>query len=281
MGPSGRTLKSRRGANYVIRPDKRRLRLAEGNLDTDCRHDRARLDCRTTAPGWRYCPLQPAAFSSPDDVSWPTVMKVMDGKTFRLNPAVCPPYNADFDGDEMNLHIPQTEEARAEAAILVAVQENILLSHVSAAQLSVAFMTTSRVIFMLTNEVRWFTREDILYLLKSTKVEHLPTPVKGEGWRSDVDKQAGLLRHLARRSEHGLQRKFLCQIVIVQDGTLRARCVSFRIMDGELKSGTIDKKAIGAFDGQIVQTDHQAIRDEACRGFHRRHDKALYPFDHD
>jgi DNA-directed RNA polymerase subunit A' len=45
----------------------------------------------------------------------------MDGKTFRLNPAVCPPYNADFDGDEMNLHVPQTEEAKAEAQILLAV----------------------------------------------------------------------------------------------------------------------------------------------------------------
>ena len=53
-------------------------------------------------------------------------IKVMEGRTFRLNPAVCPPYNADFDGDEMNLHVPQTEEARAEASILCSVQENIL-----------------------------------------------------------------------------------------------------------------------------------------------------------
>ena len=43
------------------------------------------------------------------------LVKVLPGNTFRLNPAVCNPYNADFDGDEMNLHIPQNEEARAEA----------------------------------------------------------------------------------------------------------------------------------------------------------------------
>jgi DNA-directed RNA polymerase III subunit RPC1 len=36
---------------------------------------------------------------------------------------VCTPYNADFDGDEMNLHVPQTEEARAEALILMGVSE--------------------------------------------------------------------------------------------------------------------------------------------------------------
>ena len=38
--------------------------------------------------------------------------------TFRVHPAVCPPYNADFDGDEMNLHVPQSQEARAEAALI-------------------------------------------------------------------------------------------------------------------------------------------------------------------
>ncbi|GAG53681.1 unnamed protein product, partial [marine sediment metagenome] len=35
-------------------------------------------------------------------------------------------YNADFDGDEMNLHVPQSEEARTEAELLLKVQEHIL-----------------------------------------------------------------------------------------------------------------------------------------------------------
>jgi len=34
----------------------------------------------------------------------------MPWRTFRFNECVCGPYNADFDGDEMNLHVPQTEE---------------------------------------------------------------------------------------------------------------------------------------------------------------------------
>ncbi len=54
------------------------------------------------------------------------LVKVLPGKTFRLNPAVCNPYNADFDGDEMNLHIPQTEEARSEAKILMLVETQII-----------------------------------------------------------------------------------------------------------------------------------------------------------
>jgi DNA-directed RNA polymerase subunit A' len=53
-------------------------------------------------------------------------VKVLPGLTLRLNPAVCAPYNADFDGDEMNLHIPQTEEARAEAEILMEVQTQLI-----------------------------------------------------------------------------------------------------------------------------------------------------------
>lgn len=42
-------------------------------------------------------------------------------RTFRFNECVCTPYNADFDGDEMNLHLPQTEEAKAEALALMGV----------------------------------------------------------------------------------------------------------------------------------------------------------------
>jgi DNA-directed RNA polymerase, subunit A'' (EC 2.7.7.6) len=53
-------------------------------------------------------------------------VKVLPYNTFRLNPAVCQPYNADFDGDEMNLHVLQTEEARAEAKILMSVQNNMI-----------------------------------------------------------------------------------------------------------------------------------------------------------
>ena len=53
-------------------------------------------------------------------------VRVLPFKTLRLNPAVCFPYNADFDGDEMNLHIPQTEEARAEAELLMLVQTQLI-----------------------------------------------------------------------------------------------------------------------------------------------------------
>lgn len=52
--------------------------------------------------------------------------KVMPYRTFRFNECVCTPYNADFDGDEMNLHLPQTEEAKAEALTLMGVKSNLV-----------------------------------------------------------------------------------------------------------------------------------------------------------
>jgi DNA-directed RNA polymerase III subunit RPC1 len=51
--------------------------------------------------------------------------KVRPWRTLRLNECACNPYNADFDGDEMNLHLPQTEEARTEAIELMGVKYNL------------------------------------------------------------------------------------------------------------------------------------------------------------
>jgi len=53
-------------------------------------------------------------------------VRVMPYSTFRLNLSVTTPYNADFDGDEMNLHVPQSEESRAELANLCMVPLNIV-----------------------------------------------------------------------------------------------------------------------------------------------------------
>lgn len=53
-------------------------------------------------------------------------VKIMSGSTIRLNLAVVGPYNADFDGDEMNIHVPQTLEAYAEASELMAVSKHII-----------------------------------------------------------------------------------------------------------------------------------------------------------
>ncbi|MFT4312822.1 MAG: DNA-directed RNA polymerase subunit A' [Candidatus Woesearchaeota archaeon] len=113
------------GSNYVIRPDGRRKRISDDTKE-------ALLE--ELQPGYiverHLMDGDIAVFNRQPSLHRMSMMchrvKVIPGKTFRLNPSVCHPYNADFDGDEMNLHIPQTEEARAEAELLMLVDHNII-----------------------------------------------------------------------------------------------------------------------------------------------------------
>jgi len=114
------------GANYVIRPDGVKIRL-------DFASDRKALaDSITT--GYiverHLMDGDVVLFNRQPSLHRMSVMAhfvgVLPYRTFRLHPSVCPPYNADFDGDEMNLHVPQSEESRSEALMLMKVQDQIL-----------------------------------------------------------------------------------------------------------------------------------------------------------
>ncbi|MEM3763238.1 MAG: DNA-directed RNA polymerase subunit A', partial [Desulfurococcaceae archaeon] len=113
------------GANYIIRPDGRKISLkyvdrkaAAESLEVGFIVERHLLDGDIVLFN-RQPSLHRISVMA-------HVVRVLPGKTFRLNLLVCPPYNADFDGDEMNLHVPQSEEARAEARILMLVEKHIL-----------------------------------------------------------------------------------------------------------------------------------------------------------
>lgn len=53
-------------------------------------------------------------------------IKLMPGKTIRIHPLVCPAFNADFDGDQMAVHLPISDEAQREAKELIASDKNII-----------------------------------------------------------------------------------------------------------------------------------------------------------
>jgi DNA-directed RNA polymerase II subunit RPB1 len=55
-------------------------------------------------------------------------IRILPGKTLRLPISICQSFNADFDGDEMNIHVPQSEDTRAEAEVLVATEANLTTS---------------------------------------------------------------------------------------------------------------------------------------------------------
>src|SRR3989344_460158 len=113
------------GANYIIRPDGRRKKISP---------ELKKEIIEELKPGYfveRH--LQDGdivLFNRHPSLHRGSLMahyvKVLPYRTFRLHPAVVFPYNADFDGDEMNVHVPQTEEARAEARILLDVSKNLM-----------------------------------------------------------------------------------------------------------------------------------------------------------
>ena len=104
------------------------------------------------------------------------VVRVLPGKTFRLHLAVCPPYNADFDGDEMNLHVPQTVEARAEAKILLLVQEHILSPRYGGPIIG-AIQDYISGAYLLSSKVTLLTKEQVSDLLACIGYEKkIPEP---------------------------------------------------------------------------------------------------------
>ncbi len=113
------------GCNYIIRPDGKKKKITEETKE-------AALE--ELQPGYvverHLMDGDIAIFNRQPCLHRMSTMchkvKVLPGRTLRLNPVVCAPYNADFDGDEMNLHIPQTEESRAEAEILMEVQTQLI-----------------------------------------------------------------------------------------------------------------------------------------------------------
>lgn len=89
--------------------------------------------------------------------------KVQPQRTFRFNECACTPYNADFDGDEMNLHLPQTEEARAEALVLMGNQSNLVTPKNGEMLIAATqdFITGG---YLLTQKDEFLTKEQVMQL---------------------------------------------------------------------------------------------------------------------
>jgi DNA-directed RNA polymerase III subunit RPC1 len=84
-------------------------------------------------------------------------VRVHSGRTFRFNESVCNPYNADFDGDEMNIHVPQSEEARAEAIELMGVKHN-LVTPKNGAPIIAPIQDFITAAYLLSNKDKFFTK---------------------------------------------------------------------------------------------------------------------------
>ncbi|AGN02647.1 DNA-directed RNA polymerase subunit A' [Salinarchaeum sp. Harcht-Bsk1] len=226
------------GANYVRRPDGRRLKVTEKN----CEELAEKVE-----PGWEVnrhlVDGDIVIFNRQPSLHRMSIMAhevvVMPYKTFRLNTVVCPPYNADFDGDEMNMHALQNEEARAEARVLMRVQEQILSPRFGENIIG-AIQDHISGLYLLTNQNPGFNETQALDLLRQTSIDELP---EADGEDEDGEPYWSGHTLFSELLPAGLDLEFTSSAgdtVVVEDG--------------ELLEGTIDEDAAGAFGGEVVDT---------------------------
>lgn len=239
------------GANYVRRPDGRRLKVTEKN----CEELSEKIE-----PDWEVnrhlIDGDIVIFNRQPSLHRMSIMAhevvVMPYKTFRLNTVVCPPYNADFDGDEMNMHALQNEEARAEARVLMRVQEQILSPRFGGNIIG-AIQDHISGTYLLTHTNPQFSETQALDLLRATRVDELP---EADG----VD-------------EHGEEYwtgRTLFSELLPDDLSLEFTSSTgdtVRIENGQLKEGTIDEDAVGAFGGEVVDTLTKTYGETRARVF--------------
>ncbi|MGB5911448.1 MAG: DNA-directed RNA polymerase subunit A', partial [Promethearchaeia archaeon] len=245
------------GANYIIRNDRRRI---------DLRYVKNRkMIADLLAPGYtveRHLNRGDLVlFNRQPSLHRMSIMahevKIMDGKTFRLNLTVCPPYNADFDGDEMNLHVPQSEEARTEAELLLKVQEHILSPRFGGPILGG--------IQDFISSVFQFTSKDSLYSKKNT----LKLLFLGEIFDSNPNFTLDDLKPVTTEPEPLYSGKQIFSTLLPDDLNIRIKSKFCKkcevceeencqydayvvIKNGELITGTIDENSFGAMQSNSI-----------------------------
>ncbi|VVC05245.1 DNA-directed RNA polymerase subunit A' [uncultured archaeon] len=239
------------GANYIVRPDGVKIRL-------DFVEDR-----ETIANNIEIGYLVERHLSDGDIVMFnrqPSLhqmsimghyVRVLPNKTFRLHPSVCPPYNADFDGDEMNLHVPQSEEARAEAILLMRVQDQIISPRYGGPIIGALrdFITGA---YLLTKDDTTLTPQEFANLAMLAHYDGtFPEPgVKGRGGPLYTGKQLFSL-FLPKDFNYVITSKW-------SKGT-KGPAKDVVIKNGQLVSGVIDKASIGAEEPDSVL--HRVAKD--------------------
>ena len=153
-------------------------------------------------------------------------VKIMsEGKTFRLNLSCTTPYNADFDGDEMNLHALQTYESRADALELMSVAKNIITPQSNRPVMGIVQDTLLSCYLMTQPGVLLDQAEISNMAMWIVDFKSLPTPVEPGRWT-------------------GLQ---CISMLFPTDFVWKDT-----ILNGQLLKGPIGKKALGRSHGSII-----------------------------
>lgn len=231
------------GANYIIRPDGRKIRVYDETKETVIEN---------LEPGYiverHIIDGDIVLFNRQPSLHRMSMMahevRVLPYKTFRLNLCVCPPYNADFDGDEMNMHVFQTPEARAEANDIMKVQEHILSPRYGGPIIG-AIHDHITGAYLLTHKDTVFEEDKAFQIIKRSKME-LPE-AKGRPWTGKEIFSLLLPDKLNLVYKAEICRK--CEECKQRDCEYDAYVV---ISNGELLQGVVDDKGYGSGSGKIL-----------------------------
>ncbi|BDC36252.1 MAG: DNA-directed RNA polymerase subunit A' [Candidatus Methanoliparum thermophilum] len=190
-------------------------------------------------------------------------VKVFPGNTFRLNPAVCHPYNADFDGDEMNLHVLQSDEARAEAEIIMGVENNMISPRFGGPIIG-GIHDHITGIFILTEKERKISKKAASFLLKGITFYD-------DSQNEFFDSSKININLFDNDEDEYITGKQIFSIILPNSINLEYRagvcqnCAKCKkmdcpndayvcIKDGNLLSGIIDDVGVGTIKGKIFDT---------------------------
>ena len=232
------------GVNYIVRPDGVKIRL-------DFVEDRS-IIAETLEIGYlverHLADGDIVMFNRQPSLHQMSIMahyvKMLPGKTFRLHPSVCPPYNADFDGDEMNLHVPQSEEARAEAILLMRVQDQLISPRYGGPIIGALrdFVTGA---YLLTKDGTTLTTQEFTNLaMLGGYTDSLPEP-----GTTTADGPAYTGKQLFSLF---LPKDFNYVITSKWSKGIKGPKNDVVIKNGQLISGVIDKTSIGAEEPESV-----------------------------
>jgi DNA-directed RNA polymerase subunit A' len=232
------------GVNYILRPDGVKIRLdfvedrsiIADSLEAGYLVERHLLDGDIVL------------FNRQPSLHQMSIMghhvRVLPGKTFRLHPSVCPPYNADFDGDEMNLHVPQSEESRAEALLLMRVQEQLISPRFGGPIIGALRDFITGAYLLTKDDTILSTQEFCNYAMLGDYQGKLPEPkIKNKDGSFFTGKQLFSI-FLPSDFNFIMTSKW-------SKGTKKVE-KDVVIKNGELVSGVIDKASIGAEEPESV-----------------------------
>ncbi len=197
-------------------------------------------------------------------------VKVVPHKTLRINPIVCAPYNADFDGDEMNLHIPQTEEGKTEARELMLVQNQVISPRYGGPVIVLKEDGISGA-FMLTMKQTKFSKEEAMKLAYECGITELPKPDNGQYYSGKLIFSLLLpkdlnLEYKSKTCKY-IQRSNPCKECKKENCPYDAYV---KIENGILKCGVIDAASLGEVTGILANTLAQNYPSDVIREFYDR-----------